>query len=128
IKGLINYSGIKTHTASTVATDGNTLEPEDLGMMISKVEEADHDVEGSGWAMRPQLFWQIMNRRSDSGESAGHGKGQRMCPMSRDDVTKGMPASLLGYPTARSTQISKARSKESGTDLTYLLGGVLERW
>ncbi len=128
IKGLINYSGIKTHTASTVATDGNTLEPEDLGMMISKVEEADHDVEGWGWAMRPQLFWQIMNRRSDSGESAGDGKGPWMFPMNRDDVTKGMPASLLGYPTARSTQISKARSKGSGTDLTYLLGGVFEHW
>lgn len=129
IKGLINYANIKSRNAGTLATDGNTLEPDDLGKMMSDVEQANHDIESQGWTwvMRPELNEQILNRRADA-VSAADEKGAFLYPVNRGDVEAGRPTRLRGYQIVRSTQVSNTRTKGSGTDLTYLLGGIFAHW
>lgn len=131
IKGLINYSGITTRIASTVATDGDTLEPRDLGRMISDAEQNNHDIESNGWSwvMRPELCEQILERRASVYDGSSTSElGQYLFATNREDIATGKPMRLRGYPTVRSTQVSKARTKGSGTDLSYLLGGIFRHW
>lgn len=132
IKGIINYAGIKSRTASTVGANGNLLEPRDLGLMLTDVEEENHDLESQGWTwiMRPQLMEQILERRAGEydGQSGTVELGPYLFQTNRSDISKGSPMMLRGYPTIRSTQVSRTRTKNSGTDLTYLLGGVFPNW
>jgi len=129
--GLINYSGVLTRNAGTLATDGNTLEPEDLQLLISDLEQQNHDPEADGltFVMRPELHAQIMNRRASVYDGSSTSEvGQFLFRVNRDDISRGMPTMINGYPSLKSTQISKTRTKGSGTDLTYLLAGIFRHW
>jgi len=124
-KGLINYSGINTHTALTVGANGNTFQPEDVATMISKVEE--QNAVFKGFVMRPQLWGGIVNRRSDA-VNAGDSKGPFVFNYLRgyeqsQKLENGTDANLYGYPVWKSTNISNTRSKGSASNLTYILGG-----
>lgn len=127
IKGLLNYS-INSITAGTVATDGNTLAPEDLGKAVNKVEEDNVDIEADGftWAMRSGLHWDIMNRRTTP--YSGGTNGEWLFTANRDDVAKGMPMHLLGKPVIKSNQVPNNRTKGSGTWGTCLIGGAFKHW
>lgn len=128
IKGLLNYSGVNSITAGTVATDGNTLNPEDLGKMVNKVEEDNIDIEADGftWAMRSGLHWDIMNRRTTP--YSGGTNGQWLFTVNRDDVAKGMPMHLLGAPVIKSNQVPNNRVKGSGLVGSCLIGGAFKHW
>lgn len=129
--GLLNYSGIVTRDAGTLATDGNTLEPEDLQLLISDLEQENHDPESEGltFVMRPELHAQIMNRRASVYDGSTTSEvGQFLFRANRDDIARGMPSMINGYPSLKSTQVSKTRTKGSGTDLTYLLAGIFRHW
>lgn len=129
ILGLINYANILTHTASTVDTDGNTFEPEDVALMVSLVEEADYDLDmdGFGFAMRPKMWQNLLNRRA-AAHTAGTYDGQWLFDVNRAEISNGQPRRLMGYDLQRSTQISNTRTKGSGTDLSYIIGGVWRHW
>lgn len=124
-KGLINYAGIVDHTAGTVAADGNTFEPEDPAGMLSDVEEQDHDPERDGftWVMRPKMWNKILNRRA-AAHTVNVEDGNWLFPVNRDAIQNGLPGALLGHPVVKSTQVSNTRTKGSGTDLSYVLGGI----
>jgi len=124
-KGLINYAGITSHTATTVGSNGNTLEPEDISQMIGKVEEQNASFKA--FVMRPLMYAAIANRRADA-VSAGDKKGPFVFNMFRElnaniDFSRGAPGNLYGCPVYKSTQISGARSKGSASNLSYILGG-----
>ncbi len=125
-KGLINYAGITAHTATTVGTDGNTFEPEDVGQMIGKVEE--QNAVFNAFVMRPLMYTALSNRRADA-VAAGDRKGQYLFNMWREmqsqyvDPTRLSVGQLNGYPVYKSTNVSQTRSKGSATNLTYILGG-----
>ncbi|QDV49540.1 phage major capsid protein [Gimesia fumaroli] len=125
-KGIINYSGIQTHTAGTVATDGNTFEPEDPNMMLGKLEDSNFDIDrlGPKWLMRGTMWRNMLNRRAGSGYAADDGKGAWLFQANRDDISKGAPSMLNGHQVVRSSQVSNERTKGSGTDLTYILLGI----
>src|ERR671939_946754 len=50
IKGLITYSGIGTHTASTTGANGDTFTPADVALMESKLPDAVDAP--TAWVMR----------------------------------------------------------------------------
>lgn len=130
-KGLLNYDNIVTHTAGTVGTDGNTLEPEDIMTMIGKVEEKN--LTFNTWVGRPLLYAQLANKRADA-VSAGDKKGPWMFNILRDgvastrDVTNNSTGKLEGYDFHKSNQVSNTRSKGSASNLTYLLGGDFSQY
>ena len=129
VKGLIQYSGIQSHTAGTVAANGNTFEPEDVADMKVLLEEADHDPESgnAAFVMRPKMFGNLRNRRA-AAHTAGTYDGPWLFPMNRDDIGKGTPPRLDGDPVIKSTQVSNTREKGSSTDLSYILYGLFNHW
>lgn len=124
-KGLINYAGITQHTASTTAANGDTLEPEDIALMIGKVEE--QNAEFKAWVMRPLMYSALANRRAGSGFADNDGKGNWLFNMLRnvtDFQNRGRGVgSLEGYKAIKSTNVSNTRAKGASSNLSYILGG-----
>jgi HK97 family phage major capsid protein len=124
IKGLLTYPDIGTHTAKTTGADGDTFEPEDVALMESKLPDA---VAGpTAWVMRKQMFAALTNRRADAVSAADH-KGPFVFHPTR---TAGdpPPMELFGTRVVRSSQVSNAREKGDGSDLTYILLGYFPDW
>lgn len=125
-KGLLNYSGISSYTASTVGANGNTLEPEDILQIVGTVEEQNATFKA--WVGRPLMYAALANRRADA-TTPGDAKGMFLFNMLRDlqsqshDVTREGMGSLAGYPFFKSTQVGRDRTKGSATNLSYILGG-----
>ncbi len=123
-KGILTYANITKHNAKTVATDGNTFAPEDIGLMIGKVEE--QNAEFSGWIMRPLMYSALVNRRADAatpGDAAGAFLFDRYRSIT-DQRNRGRGvAELEGYPVVKSTNVSNTRVKGAGTNLSYIVGG-----
>lgn len=126
IKGLVTYAGVQSHTASTVATDGNQFEPRDVGRMIAKLEDANYDSDEAVFGMRPLMWENLCERRADAVET-GDQAGPYLF-VDQASVTAGRPSTLRGKRVVKSTQISNARVKNSGTDLTYILLGLFRHW
>ncbi len=124
IKGVTTYSGIATHTASTTGANGDTFTPADIATMESKLPDA---VEApTAWVLRKAMYAALMNRRADA-VSAADGKGPFLFRDMRS-VGSGPPAELYGTRVVRSAQVSAARVKGSGTNLTYMLLGYFPDW
>lgn len=128
-RGLLNYNGVIQYTAGTVAANGNTFEPEDPGNMIAEVEDRNHDLEVDEftWAMRPKMYMNIYNRRTDA-VSGSDGAGPWLFQTNRNDITRGVESRLLDKRVIKSSQISNTRVKGSSSDLTYVLGGIFRHW
>ena len=124
IKGLTTYSGIVGHTAATTGANGDTFQPSDIAAMESKLPDAVDTP--TAWMMRKALFAALLNRRADS-VSANDAKGPFLFRDNRS-VGSGRPADLYGTKVVRSSQISAARTKGSGTNLTYALLGYFPDW
>lgn len=127
-KGLINYNIAKL-TSMGVAADSNSgykLHPKDPLAAIATVEEAN--AEFKSWICRPTLFADLSARRADA-VSAGDEAGPFLFNIVRDlAMTSGAKrlegGSLNGYPVYKSTNVSKNRTRGTGTTKnTYLLGG-----
>jgi HK97 family phage major capsid protein len=124
IKGVITYSDITAHTASTTGANGDTFTPADVALMESKLPDA---VEApTAWVMRKAMFAALMNRRSDA-VSAADGKGPFLFRDMRY-ASSGPPAELYGTRVVRSAQVSAARTKGSASNLTYMLLGYFPDW
>src|SRR4051812_44260972 len=123
IKGLITYSGITTHAASTAGGSGDTFTPADVALMESKLPDAVDAP--SAWVMRKAMFAGLMNRRADA-VSAADGKGAFLFRGSAAGSSP--PGELYGTRVVRSSQVSAARVKGSGTNLTYVLLGYFPDW
>jgi HK97 family phage major capsid protein len=124
IKGLITYSGIGTHTASTVGANGDTFQPQDVAAMEAALPDAVDAP--SAWVMRKAMYAALMNRRADA-VAADDGKGAflfRNAPMTSTNP----PAELAGTRVVRSSQVAANRVKGSGTNLTYIVLGAFPDW
>lgn len=124
IKGLLTYSGITSHTASTVGANGNTFEAGDVALMEGKLPDAV--AAPTAWLMRKNMFSVLMNRRADA-VSAADGKGAFLFnPIRR--ATEAPPLELYGTKVVRSSQISNTRAKGASSNLTYILLGYFPDW
>lgn len=126
IKGVISYSGVSTIVATTVGSNGNTLEAIDPPIMLATLENSNAPVDsGVFFAMRPRLFNRVTHRRADA-VSAADAAGAFLFDVARGQG--GFPDRISGVPTYRSTNIPNTRAKGSGTNLTLMLGGVPSEW
>lgn len=122
IKGVITYSDVGTHTATTTGDDGNTFEPEDVALMEAKLPDS---VEApTAWVMRKTMYAALMNRRAD----AISGGGKEGPFLFRPAGSSARPADLYGTRVVRSSQVSASRSKGESSDLTYILLGYFPDW
>jgi HK97 family phage major capsid protein len=124
IKGLITYSGIAAHVASTVGANGDTFQPADVALMDSLLPDAVDAP--TAWVMRKAMFAALMNRRADA-VSAADGKGQFLL-RGPTDTSAALPGDLYGTRVVRSAQVSNSRVKGSGNNLTYILLGYFPDW
>jgi HK97 family phage major capsid protein len=124
IKGLITYTGLTTHTASTVGVNGNTFQPEDVGLMEGKLPDAV--AMPTAWIMRKSFHAWLMNRRADA-VTAADGKGPFLFHPMRS-AGEAPPRDLYGTPVVRSSQVSNTRSKGTSNNLTYVLLGAFTDW
>jgi len=118
IQGLIRYSGIQTHTASTTGANGDTLEPKDPELLLAKIADNNAPVGTGTFLTMRNLIWAALKYREDS-------QGQpkfRAAALAYGDG--GVRESIGGHPVFTGTQVNNIRAKSSGTDLTYVLGGV----
>src|SRR5262245_32666095 len=123
IKGLITYSGIGTHAASTAGGSGDTFTPADVALMESKLPDAVDAP--TAWVMRKAMFAALMNRRADA-VSASDGKGAFL--FRSTSAATAPPAELYGTRVVRSSQVSAARVKGGASNLTYILLGYFPDW
>src|SRR4029077_14171600 len=119
IKGLLTYSGITAHTATTVGANGNTFEAKDVALMEGKLPDAVSAP--PSWLMRKTMYAALMNRRADA-VSAADQKGAFLFHPSRG-AADSPPAELYGTKVVRSSQIANTRSKGASSNLTYILLG-----
>ena len=124
IKGLTTYTGIVSHTAATTGANGDTFQPSDIAAMEAKLPDAVDTP--TAWMMRKALFAALLNRRADA-VSANDAKGPFLFRDNRS-VGSDRPADLYGTKVVRSSQVSAARTKGSGTNLTYALLGYFPDW
>lgn len=123
-RGILSYAGIKTVLASTIATDGNTIEPEDVDALFAEIEEANVPLSEAGFTlvMRPKLRSALATRRADA-VSAGDGKGPFVFLDMALNAMGGNRDKLHGYRVITSTQVPNNRSKGSSSNLTMVFGG-----
>ena len=120
-QGLINKQFINRINSSTQGANGDTIVGQDLYRFIAAVEESNAEFEG--YIMRPKTLYKYYQLRSAS-VSAGDNAGPFLFNLIReagDGVAKPL---LAGYPVTKSTQVSQSRIKGTGTNLTYIVGGM----
>jgi hypothetical protein len=75
--GLIGYPGVTTFTPSTVATNGNTLSPQDVYTFIGQVRANNGKFEG--WVIRPELMYAILGKRAGVAADRGAESVVQVC-------------------------------------------------
>lgn len=128
-KGVLRHSFSDTagtrgqvtrHTVRTVGANGDTLEPEDIALMVAKQEESNDPDMPTAWIMRPLMWAQIVNKRADAA-TTGDRTGPFMFPVSRGDAGSMPQKRLLDIPVLTTRQVPNDRTKGSSTDLTVIL-------
>lgn len=134
IKGLLTYETASSWvygqdklielTASTTGNDGNTMTGPDVNRMVEALP--DMVPEPTGWVMRRAMWQAIKNFRADA-ITTGDSRGQFLFGQFRG-LDEKMVNNLVGYPVTASSQVSTARVKGNGTNLTYVLTGYFPDW
>lgn len=130
-KGLLYYTGtneLMDYAAQTpapkgVATNGNTLRPEDGYAFSSIIEDRNFDIDrGFKWIMRPRMWGTIAGYRGDA-VAAGDAAGPFAQAITRL-VGANVGKDWCGYEVIRSSQVRSDQTKAGGTNLTEVFGGV----
>tara|TARA_Y100000310_G_scaffold294415_1_gene324859 strand:- start:4676 stop:6151 length:1476 start_codon:yes stop_codon:yes gene_type:complete len=116
--GIIVHPSIVAFTVSTTAANGDTIEAQDVQLIIAEVEENNAVMQG--WIMRPQMLAVILTKRANQGTA---GAGEFLFDIVKDPTGKA-PYLLGGHPVHTTTQVSGTRIKGSGTTLSYTLAGM----
>ncbi len=124
IKGLLTYSDLLTHPASTTGANGDTFQPEDVAKMEAKLPDAVSAP--TAWLMRRDMFAALMNRRADA-TTEDDAAGPFLFHPSRS-AADAPPTELYGTKVVRTSQISNSRVKGSSSNLTYILLGYFPDW
>src|SRR5436190_1478768 len=124
IKGLITYSGIGTHAASTAGGNGDTFTPGDVALMDSKLPDAVDSP--TAWVMRKAMFAGIMNRRADAlATNDGRGAFLLRGPV---QTPSALPGELYGTRVVRSAQVTNTPVNNAVTNPSYSLLGSFAEW
>lgn len=118
VKGIINQTGIGTVTAYETGTNGDTWSRRDTARMLRKAMQRNSDLKT--FIMRPDMWLGITETATDAvvpGDGAGLYLFNAMREFSAD-----FGETLRQRKVVTSNQVSTARTKGSGTDLTYILG------
>ena len=94
----------------------------DPTLMMALVEEALDPSGPTAFVMRSLLFAGIANQRADV-ITTGDARGTFPFSTTSGDLAGEVPDTPRGLPVLKSTQISKTRTKGSGTGLTYVVCG-----
>lgn len=123
IRGILNYGSINTVLATTVATDGNTLGPDDPLRLYAAIADANAPIDrGFFFALTNTLWAGLCTKKASS-------SGDYMFAVATQGLGGGKVSKTLhGEPVFTSTQLPTNRTKGSGTTLTCLLGGVGAEW
>jgi HK97 family phage major capsid protein len=133
IKGLITYDSQSSWTfgvdkiiklvSTGAATNGDIFNAKDLRRLADALPDG---IELSQLVMRKDMFTKISNLRADA-VSAADAAGPFVFDITRS-MQDQLPPRLNDIPVIRSSQVSGARVKGSGTTLTYILGGRFSDW
>lgn len=126
--GIINHSGITTHTASlTQAANGDTFEPDTVGAMLSDLAESNHNPEDAScsWVMRPKMWYDNLTQRRADSVSASDAAGDFLFDVGRD-INGAVNQRLHGRNVVLSTQVANTRTKGASSDLSYVLLGCFK--
>jgi len=136
-KGITNYpfsaadvparGKVSLHVAQTVDTNGNTIDAEDIALILARYEEGKDPEQPTAWIMRPSMWATLQNRRADA-VSANDKKGPFLFPVSRGDFGRAPEKRLQDIPVITTLQAAADRVKGSGTTLQYILLGNFNRW
>src|SRR5690606_7463553 len=105
-KGLLNYSGLVTHTASTVQTDGDVLEPEDVAILLAKIAMNNVEIDNATVLMNPLLQATTSFRRADAVQP-GDKRGPLLFPYTERNGVQ----VLSGTRVLTSTRVPSNRSQ-----------------
>ncbi len=119
-RGVINHPNINVINSSVQGANGDRLVGQDAYRAIAAVEESNAEFEG--WLMRPKTLYKWYQLRADA-VAAGDSAGPFLFNLIRE-AGDGVKANLGGYPVTKSTQVGQNRVKGTGTNLTYILGGM----
>lgn len=127
--GRINYTDSGTsQNGVTLGSNGNTFKPEGVAEIPAYLADAsllDVEAEGGAWLMRSMMLSNILNKRGAvyNGTDTSN-TGEFMFDGSRGDATRGIAASLGGFPVVKTTEVAKTRSKGSSSILTSVIFAV----
>lgn len=130
-QGLSSYNGtnqvIFYESASPapkgIATNGNTLRPEDAYRIIGLIEDRNFDF--SGWIARPTMANNIQGYRADA-VAAADAAGTFVQSLTRA-ITDRMPGeNWAGHKMTKSAVIKNTLSKGNASNLTEIWGGQWE--
>lgn len=113
-------SGNPLGYGSVTLTNANQISPQDIYKFIAAVE-ANNGV-FSGWVMRPELFWALLETRATTYSGSGQ-VGQFVFNQFRVMQDEQGTKRLNGYRVITSAQVSKTRGSGSQT---YMIGANLE--
>lgn len=135
IKGLLTYPTSSTWTqgtdkvllltASTVASNGDTFQPQDAVKMKQILPDPVQQMPTT-FVMYTPFSEYIMAKRADA-VSANDQAGPFVYQINRDPVT-GLPLGLYGAKLVTSYNVPANRIKGSGTNLTICLVGAFQDW
>lgn len=117
-RGLLNTDGVVKMAASGVGTNGDTLEPQDIALLLALIGEGDVDLEGASVVMRPLTKAGISTARVDA-VAAGDKRGPLLFPYD----ASGPVAKLSGATVIESSRVPKNRVKGTGSNLTMAIAG-----
>ncbi len=115
--GILGAPGVETVTPGGTNTNGYTFAPGNVYDFEAKI--AENNGKMNGYLMRPTMFAGLKKQRADS-ITAGDGAGPFLFNITRD-VGEAIPDKLNGYPVLTTPQVSNARVRGSGTNLTYIM-------
>ena len=123
IQGAINYSGINSTVASTVAANGNTLGAADLFTAYADVADQNAPVDmGFFYMMTNSVYAGLSTRTASS-------SGDFAFAQAFNALGGGKPnMQLNGSVIIGTTQIPITRTKGSASNLTLVLCGVGQEW
>ena len=138
IKGLRTYSTqtswsqgtsdkVMLYTSAGAATDGDTLQPEDIEGMLGILPDG---VEPTAWVMRRVMLSKLATRRVGSGYAANDGKGPFAFDITRTTAEgTGRRPFLAGVKVVDSQTVTATLAKgSSGSVLTEILAGDFGDW
>lgn len=116
--GILNTAGVATVTPTTVTANGDTLTPDNVYDFVSAVMANNANFES--WIMHPFLFFALYKKRGGGSTTTD---GPFLFNQFRQ-MGDGVPAIIAGFPAVLTSQVGLNRVKGSGTNLTYMMGGM----